>query len=94
MQFVVIAKDGTDPEAPERRARARQAHLEGVMKMKEEGKIVAGGAILDDEGGMIGSVAMVEFPSRAELDAWLATDPYVTGDVWRDIEIKPFKVAV
>jgi hypothetical protein len=29
MLFVVIAMDGTDPEAPERRRRVRQAHLEG-----------------------------------------------------------------
>ncbi len=30
MQFVVIARDGTDPEAPARRQAARDAHLAGA----------------------------------------------------------------
>ena len=43
---------------------------------------------------MIGSAAIVEYPSRAELDAWLASDPYVTGGVWVDIQVQPFRQAV
>jgi uncharacterized protein YciI len=43
---------------------------------------------------MIGSTTYVEFESRAELDAWLERDPYVTGDVWRDITITPIRLAV
>ncbi len=62
--------------------------------MKAEGRMLAGGAILDDAGTMIGSAAVVEFPSRAECDAWLARDPYVTGGVWRRIEVRPFRLAV
>ena len=53
-----------------------------------------GGAILDDAGGMIGSVLITEFPTRADLDAWLAADPYVTGAVWERLEVKPFRTAV
>ncbi len=42
------------------------------------------GATLDEAtGAMTGSAVVVEFPDRAALDAWLAADPYVTGDVWR-----------
>jgi len=94
MQFIVIAHDGEDPQAFERRMKARPAHIEGAVRMKENGSMLTGGAILDDDGGMIGSVMIVEFPSRTELDAWLAQDPYVTGDVWRHIEVRPFRVAV
>ena len=94
MQFVVIARDGADPGAPDRRAKARPAHIEGAVRMKEDGSMLTGGAILDDHGAMIGSVMVVDFPSRAELGAWLASDPYVTGDVWRRIEVRPFRVAV
>jgi uncharacterized protein YciI len=43
---------------------------------------------------MIGSAAIAEFASRAELDAWLARDPYVTQGVWQRIEIRPFRLAV
>jgi len=94
MHFVVIAHDGDDSQAPDRRMKARPAHMEGAVRMKENGSMLTGGAILGDGGAMIGSVMVVDFPSRTELDAWLAADPYVTGDVWRRIEVRPFRVAV
>ena len=93
-QFLVIAHDGTDPEAPARRRSARPSHFEGIKSMVERGELRAGGAILDDNGAMIGSVAFVEFPSRAALDEWLKREPYVTQGVWQRIEVKPFRLAV
>ena len=94
MQFVVIAYDGSDAGAQDRRLAARGAHLENARRMREEGTLLTGGAILDDRGAMIGSVLVVDFPSRTGLDAWLASDPYVTGDVWRKVEARPFRVTV
>ena len=93
-QYVVIAYDGTDAAALDRRMAVRPAHLENVMPMVETGQLKAGGAILDDAGKMIGSVTICDFPDRAALDQWLATDPYVTGNVWQKIEVKPFRLAV
>jgi uncharacterized protein YciI len=93
-QYVVIAYDGSDPEASARRQAARPAHMEGVKPMAERGELIVGGAILNDAGAMIGSVAIVEFADQAGLDRWLATDPYVTGKVWQKIEVKPFRVAI
>ena len=93
-QFLVIAHDGDDPEAPARRQAAREAHLAGVRPMVERGEIVAGGALLDEAGGMVGSAVIVDMPDQAALDAWLARDPYVTGDVWRKVEVRPFRLAV
>lgn len=93
-QYLIVAWDGTDPEAPARRHAARQAHLTGVAPMAEAGQMMIGGAILDEAGAMVGSACVVAFDTRAELDAWLATDPYVTGGVWRRIEVHPMRVAV
>jgi uncharacterized protein YciI len=93
-QYVVTAHDGTDPEALARRMAARPAHLENVKPMVADGRIIAGGALLNDAGDMIGSVSLVDFPDRAALDHWLATDPYVTGKVWQTIDVKPFRLAV
>jgi uncharacterized protein YciI len=93
-QFLVLAYDGTDAGAPERRKSVRPRHFEGIKPMVEKGEIVYGGAILDDAGGMIGSAVFVEFPSRRELDAWLDREPYVKERVWQKIEVKPVRVAV
>ena len=94
MQFVVIARDGTDPEAVARRLAVRPNHLDGDQAARGRRQHLAGGAMLDDDGNMRGSVLLVDFPSRAELDAWIDHDPYVTDGVWQQIEVVPFRVAV
>lgn len=94
MQFLIIALDGKDDDAPARRQAAREAHLVGVGKLKASGHMLIGGAILDNNGNMVGSSCVVEFDNRELLDGWLDADPYVTGDVWRDITVMPFRVAV
>ena len=94
MQFMIVAYDGTDEDALNRRLAVRDSHIAGAIELKNKGNLIAGGAILDDAGSMIGSTTYVAFESRAELDAWLERDPYVTGDVWRDITITPIRLAV
>lgn len=94
MQYLIIAYDGTDAEAPGRRQAARPAHLDGAQALKESGQLIAGGAILDDNDQMIGSTLYAEFESREALDAWLSNDPYVTGGVWKDISVQPIRLAV
>ena len=93
-QYVITARDGTDPGALARRMAARPAHLANVAPLVEAGRLIAGGALLDDAGQMIGSVTIAEFPDRAALDQWLATDPYVVQGVWRTIDVQPFRLAV
>jgi uncharacterized protein len=93
-QFLVLAYDGTDADAAARRRAARPAHFEGIRPMAEKREILAAGAILDDEGSMIGSVLFTEFPGRAELDAWLERDPYIQRGVWQRVEVKPFRLAI
>ena len=94
MQFVVMARDGSDPDAVARRQAVRPTHLDGIQPLVDAGNILAGGAMLDDDGTMRGSVLLVDFPSRAELDAWLKHDPYVTDGVWEQVDVVPFRVAV
>jgi uncharacterized protein YciI len=93
-QFMVLAYDGGDAGAKERRMAARPAHFAGLEPMVARGEILTGGALLDDGGNMIGSILLTEFPSRAELDAWLEREPYVTGGVWHKIEVKPARVTI
>lgn len=93
MQFVLIAYDGTDPDAPARRMKVREKHLEGAKILKESGKLIWGGAILDEQQKMTGSVVIYEYESREMLDEMLREEPYITGNVWQKIDIMPFKLA-
>lgn len=92
MQFQLLGYDGTDEGALERRLNAREAHLEGARKMQEEGKLISGGALLNDEGTMIGSTLYLEFESREALDQWVKNDPYTVQGVWKKVEITPIKL--
>jgi uncharacterized protein len=94
MRFIVIARDGSDPGAKDRRAAARPAHLERIAPYVESGRVLLGGAILDEAGDLVGSVVLADFPTREQLEEWLAGDPYVTGDVWQEIEVRPYRPAV
>jgi hypothetical protein len=60
----------------------------------ERGRVLIGGAILDEAGDMVGSVLLTDFTSREEVEEWVAEDPYVTGDVWKEIEVLGFRPAV
>lgn len=94
MQFLVMAKDGTDGGALERRQRTRPSHLESIQPLVDSGNVLVGGAILSDAGEMIGSMLLVDFPDREDVDAWLVRDPYVTEGVWQQIDVTPFRTAV
>lgn len=92
MQFVVTAMDYPDADALARRMQHREAHLTGVRQLISEGRFLSGGAILDEDGKMIGSTLHLEFPDRESLELHLAGDPYVAGRVWETIDIKPAKL--
>lgn len=93
MQFLLIAYDGTDPEALERRMKVRQEHLDKITLLKKRGEFILGGAILDDSGKMIGSMIVYEFPDRDSLDTRLEEEPYLSHGVWEKVEIKPYRLA-
>jgi uncharacterized protein YciI len=93
MQFLLIAYDGTDEGALERRMKVRENHLNKVADLKKSGEFLFGGAILDDSGKMIGSMIVYEFPDRQSLDAMLKEEVYITGGVWKKIDIQPFRHA-
>ncbi len=88
MQFIVMGYDGSDENAMNRRMAVREAHLKQFQERVEQGIFIYGSALLSDEGKMIGSMIICDFPSREDLqESWLKSEPYVVGDVWRKIEI-------
>jgi len=93
MQFLILAHDATDDDALARRMQHREAHLATIARYKAAGHMHIGAALLDDNEKMAGSVIIAEFPTRKELDAWLAEDAYVVGKVWGKVEVTQCKVA-
>jgi len=87
MQFLLIGKDGKDDKAMERRLAVREAHIKLGDEMETSGERWYGCVMLDDNGKMIGSMAVMDFPSEKELQEWLKKEPYVVGKVWKTIEV-------
>lgn len=92
MQFLVLGYDGTDEKALERRMAAREAHLALGDKMKADGTLLYAAAILDDSDRMIGSAMICDFTSREAVDQWLEAEPYMTGGVWKKVEVNKCRV--
>lgn len=93
MQFLVTGYDGKDEKAIERRLAYRDEHLALAASMAKENKFLCAAALVDEKDQMVGSVIMVDFPSREELDEWLSIEPYIKGNVWESVDVKPCKVA-
>ena len=92
MQFLLIAYDATDDHAHERRRLARPQHLSEGQQLIQEGHALYGTAILNPAGQMIGSMLVLDFPTRTGLDTWLKTEPYIRDHVWEQITIQPCQV--
>ena len=52
------------------------------------------GGILDEAGKPIGSVLVLDFESRDQLDAYLAGEPYIIEKVWEDVKVEPLNVVI
>jgi uncharacterized protein YciI len=91
MQFIVTAYDYKEDGLRNRLA-VRGEHIKLGDKLKSEGKCLYGVALLDNKEQMEGSVYIMDFSNREELDEWLKNEPYVLGKVWEKIEVKPCKV--
>jgi len=92
-QYLIIANDGKDDGALDRRKEVRPLHLAGAKKLKERNNFVIGGAMLDDDGNMRGSIMIVQFETQDDFQYWYDNEPYITQGVWKTIEVKPFRVA-
>ena len=94
MNFLIVAYDGKDEGALERRMRVRPDHFANVMKIREKGHVHCAGGITNEAGQLIGSMLVVSFDTREQLDEYLKTEPYVVNNVWQDIRIDTCNVAI
>ncbi len=90
MQFMIKALDGEGKLA--KRMEVRPRHLAGMEKLRSH--IICAGGLLDDEGEMKGSVLILDFLTRDDLDSYLASEPYVLEQVWEKIEVETMNVVI
>ena len=90
MQVIIKAYDGAG--MLEKRMEVRPRHLEGMARLGSH--VICAGGLLDEEGKMKGSALVMDFDDRNELDAYLASEPYVQEHVWEKIEVERMNVVI
>lgn len=81
-----------DPAKPGLRQRLRASHLRYMIAHREV--ILFGGPLLDDGGRTIGSTFALSYARRAEVEAFLAREPYACGGLFASVAIAPMAVMV
>jgi hypothetical protein len=89
--FVLICKDR--PDSLDFRMSVREAHL-AFARAQRPGLLKLGGPFLDEAGAMRGSLLILDTDDRAEVDAWLAADPYITSGLFESVEAVPWRVTI
>ncbi len=84
MLFAMIGKDG--PRGQELRKIHRNAHLAGLRKLQEAGKLPLAGPFTDGSGSLVVFDADNIEEARKIADA----DPYVVHGIFESYELKPF----
>ncbi len=92
-QYLILATDHTDQDALNRRLSVRETHLARMRVERSGGSFELGGAKLDKEGNMFGSMLVINAENEKAAWEWVRQDPYVTGKVWEKIEVIPFRLA-
>ena len=90
MQFLIKAYDGEN--MLDRRLAVRPRHLENMAAVP--GRVICAGGLLDDQGKMKGSVLIVEFEGKEQLDRYLDSEPYIREHVWAKVEVEPLNVVI
>ncbi|WP_270934721.1 YciI family protein [Falsiroseomonas oryzae] len=93
MAWLILAFDGTDPEAPARRVAARDAHVAWITAEAEAGRLALGLPLHDPQGHSLGSLMVLDVPDRSGRDAYLEQEPFMRQGVWRKVETHPFRIA-
>ena len=87
MLFVLHLLDR--PGAAELRQRVRPEHKAYLARVAE--RIAFAGPLLHDDGEtMLGSLLVIDFPSREAVQAWLAGEPFTQAGLYAEVRIHAF----
>lgn len=95
MLYAIIGEDRAG--TLEQRMTARTAHVERLLALQQEGRLILAGPCpaIDspDPGaaGFTGSLIVAEFASLEAARQWADADPYIAAGVYEKVTVKPFK---
>lgn len=95
MLYAIISQDRDG--SLEDRLKARPAHVERLVALKEAGRLVLAGPhpAIDSpdpgEAGFTGSLVVADFSSLDDARTWADADPYMAAGVYDNVTVKPFK---
>ncbi len=98
MLYAIIATD--HPDTLDARLAARPAHLDRLLQLKSEGRLILAGphpaVDSNDPGqaGFSGSLVVAEFDSLQAAQSWADADPYRAAGVYASVTVKPFKLVL
>ncbi len=85
MFVALIAKDKTGAQAV--RAKNRPAHID---YLKSTDLVAQAGPLLDSDGGMIGSLIILDVADMTAAQGWADNDPYAKAGLFRSVELIPW----
>ena len=90
MLFVLICTD--KPDSLELRLKTRPDHVAWLNSLGDKAK--SAGPFLDDNGGMCGTLAVIEAPDRAAAEDLAALDPYAKAGLFQSVDIRGWRWAL
>ena len=89
MRMVLIARDR--PGALQTRLDTRADHLAYIQKT---GVVEQAGPLLDDSGGMCGSMIVLDVPDMDTARDWAANDPYAKAGLFESVTLQAWKKVI
>lgn len=80
------------PNSAALRVATRPAHIAYVDGIGR--RLLLAGPLLDDAGGVTGSLLVVEAADRAAAERFAAADPYKQADLFSSVVIQGFNVSI
>lgn len=90
---VVLAWDGEDSGAMERRMAARPAHLGVISRWAEAGRLTLGVPLFREDGSVAGSLMVLAREDELGVKEYLSEEPFAREGVWARYDAIPFRLA-
>ena len=87
MSYLITCID--KPNSLEKRLSIRERHIDYLTRFRS--KLVTAGPLICKDGKPYGSLLILDFKIRSELDDFLKNDPYSLEGLFEEVIIKEFK---